>query len=130
MNKNIKILIVDDHSMIRNIVKNLFQHLGYVNITEADDGLTALPLLQKGGFDLLVTDWMMPGMQGIDLIKAVRKDRHLSSLPVLLLTAESKREQIVEAMNAGVNGYVVKPFTSKRLMEKLEFIFETIEAAA
>lgn len=124
-----KILIVDDFSTMRRIVKNLLRDLGFTNTSEADDGLTALPMLQTGKFDFLVTDWNMPGMQGIDLLKAVRADANLASIPVLMVTAESKKEQIVEAAQAGVNGYVVKPFTAATLKEKIDKIFERIEAA-
>ena len=130
MNKNMKILIVDDFSTMRRIIKNLLRDLGFTNTAEADDGLTALPMLQNGSFDFLVTDWNMPGMQGIDLLKAVRSDEKLASLPVMMVTAESKRDQIVEAAQAGVNGYIVKPFTAATLKEKIDKIFERIEAAA
>ncbi len=123
-----KILIVDDFSTMRRIIKNLLRDLGFNNTQEADDGLTALPKLQSGDFDFLVTDWNMPGMQGIDLLKAVRADPNLSSLPVLMVTAEAKKEQIVEAAQAGVNGYIVKPFTAATLKEKIDKIFERIEA--
>ena len=129
MNKEMKILIVDDFSTMRRIIKNLLRDLGFTNTSEADDGQTALPMLQTGKFDFLVTDWNMPGMQGIDLLKAVRSDPELVSLPVLMVTAESKRDQIVEAAQAGVNGYVVKPFTAQTLKEKIDKIFERIEAA-
>jgi two-component system, chemotaxis family, chemotaxis protein CheY len=129
VNKEMKILIVDDFSTMRRIVKNLLRDLGFTNTSEADDGLTALPMLQGGKFDFLVTDWNMPGMQGIDLLKAVRADPELASLPVLMVTAESKKDQIVEAAQAGVNGYVVKPFTAQTLKEKIDKIFERIEAA-
>lgn len=127
MDKNIKILVVDDFSTMRRIIKNLLRDLGFNNTHEADDGQTALPMLLGGGFDLLITDWNMPGMQGLDLLRAVRADPKLSSLPVLMVTAESKREQIVEAAQAGVNGYVVKPFTATTLKEKLDKIFERLE---
>lgn len=129
MDKNMKILIVDDFSTMRRIIKNLLRDLGFNNTHEADDGLTALPLLKSGDFDFLVTDWNMPGMQGIDLLKAVRADAKLASLPVLMVTAESKRDQIVEAAQAGVNGYIVKPFTAQTLKEKIDKIWERIEAA-
>ncbi len=129
MDKNMKILIVDDFSTMRRIIKNLLRDLGFNNTTEADDGQTALPILQAGGIDFLVTDWNMPGMQGIDLLKAVRADAKLSSMPVLMVTAEQKREQIVEAAQAGVNGYIVKPFTAATLKEKIDKIFERIDAA-
>ncbi|NOY62492.1 MAG: chemotaxis protein CheY [Gammaproteobacteria bacterium] len=130
MDKNMKILIVDDFSTMRRIIKNLLRDLGFNNTSEADDGNTALPALQSGDFDFLITDWNMPGMQGIDLLKAVRADAKLASLPVLMVTAESKREQIVEAAEAGVNGYVVKPFTAATLKEKIEKIFERVNANA
>ena len=125
-----KILIVDDFSTMRRIIKNLLRDLGFTNTAEADDGNSALPLLRSGGFDFLVTDWNMPGMSGIDLLKEVRADEKLRTLPVLMVTAEAKREQIVEAAQAGVNGYVVKPFTAQTLKEKLDKIFERLETAA
>ncbi|MFP5344896.1 MAG: chemotaxis response regulator CheY [Gammaproteobacteria bacterium] len=130
MDKNMKILIVDDFSTMRRIIKNLLRDLGFNNTSEADDGNTALPMLQNGDFDFLVTDWNMPGMQGIDLLRAVRADAKLARLPVLMVTAEAKRDQIVEAAQAGVNGYVVKPFTAVTLKEKIDKIFERIEATA
>lgn len=121
-----KILIVDDFSTMRRIIKNLLRDLGFSNTQEADDGTTALPMLQKGNFDFVVTDWNMPGMQGIDLLKAIRADDQLKNIPVLMVTAEAKREQIIAAAQAGVNGYVVKPFTAATLKEKLEKIFERL----
>ncbi len=123
-----KILIVDDFSTMRRIIKNLLRDLGFNNTQEADDGTTALPILQAGGIDFLITDWNMPGMQGIDLLKTVRADEKLSTLPVLMVTAETKREQIIEAAQAGVNGYIVKPFTAATLKENIEKIFERINA--
>jgi two-component system chemotaxis response regulator CheY len=129
VNKDLKFLIVDDFSTMRRIVKNLLHDLGYTNITEADDGKTALPMLQGGNFEFLITDWNMPGMPGIELLKAVRADAKLAKLPVLMLTAEAKREQIIEAAQAGVNGYVIKPFTAATLKEKLDKIFATLAAA-
>lgn len=124
MSKEMKFLVVDDFSTMRRIIKNLLHDLGYANVTEADDGNTALPLLQQGEFDFLITDWNMPGMPGLDLLKAVRADTKLKQMPVLMLTAESKREQIVEAAQAGVNGYVIKPFTAVTLKEKIDKILE------
>lgn len=121
-----KILIVDDFSTMRRIVKNLLRDLGFNNTHEADDGLTALPLLKSGNFDFLVTDWNMPGMTGIDLLKEVRADEKLQNMPVLMVTAESKREQIIEAAQAGVNGYIVKPFTAITLKEKIDKIFDRV----
>jgi len=129
LDPNMKILIVDDFSTMRRIIKNLLRDLGFTNTAEADDGLTAFPMLQQGNFDFLVTDWNMPGMEGIELLKKVRADEELKSLPVLLVTAEAKKEQIVEAAQAGVNGYIVKPFTSGTLKEKINKIFERIEGS-
>ncbi|MFC4308270.1 MULTISPECIES: chemotaxis response regulator CheY [Steroidobacteraceae] len=119
-----KFLVVDDFSTMRRIIKNLLNDLGYQNVQEADDGQTALPILQAGGIEFLVTDWNMPGMPGLDLLKAVRSDPKLAKLPVLMLTAEAKREQIVEAAQAGVSGYVIKPFTAVTLKEKIDKILE------
>lgn len=129
MDKNMKILIVDDFSTMRRIIKNLLRDLGFNNTQEADDGATALPMLKSGKFEFLVTDWNMPGMTGIELLKNVRSDPELAHLPVLMVTAEQKREQIVEAAQAGVNGYIVKPFTATTLKEKIDKIFERIDAS-
>jgi two-component system chemotaxis response regulator CheY len=128
LDKNMKILIVDDFSTMRRIIKNLLRDLGFTNTSEADDGLTALPMLESGSFDFLVTDWNMPGMTGIDLLRKVRADERLKHLPVLMVTAEAKRDQIIEAAQAGVNGYVVKPFTAQALKEKIEKIFERVNS--
>jgi two-component system chemotaxis response regulator CheY len=123
-------LVVDDFSTMRRIVKNLLHELGYTNVAEADDGTTALPLLKGGSFDFLITDWNMPGMPGLELLKQVRADARLAKLPVLMLTAEAKREQIVEAAQAGVSGYVIKPFTATTLREKIDKILSALAAAA
>ena len=128
--ENTKFLVVDDFSTMRRIIKNLLRDLGFNNTAEADDGISALPILQSGNFDFLVTDWNMPGMTGIDLLKAVRADAKLAKLPVLMVTAEQKRDQIIEAAQAGVNGYIVKPFTAVTLKEKIDKIFERLEATA
>jgi two-component system, chemotaxis family, chemotaxis protein CheY len=130
VSKDMKFLVVDDFSTMRRIIKNLLNDLGYANVTEADDGATALPMLQAGNFDFLITDWNMPGMPGLELLKAVRADARLSKMPVLMLTAEAKREQIIEAAQAGVNGYVIKPFTAVTLKEKIDKILETRANAA
>ena len=129
MAQNLKILVVDDYSTMRRIVKNLLHDLGYPDVQEADDGKTALPMLQGGSFDFLITDWNMPGMPGLDLLKAVRADAKLAKMPVLMLTAEAKREQIIEAAQAGVSGYVIKPFTAVTLKEKIDKILATKAAA-
>lgn len=126
LDKHMKILVVDDFSTMRRIIRNLLRDLGFNNVAEADDGNTALPVLRRGGFDLLITDWNMPGMTGLELLEGVRSDSGLATLPVLMVTAEAKREQIIAAAQAGVNGYIVKPFTAVTLKEKIEKIFERI----
>lgn len=123
MDKQIKILVVDDFSTMRRIITGLLRDLGYENTEEADDGATALPMLQSGEFDFLVTDWNMPKMTGIELLRAVRADAELAGLPVLMVTAEAQRDQIVAAAEAGVDGYVVKPFTAGTLNKKIQRIF-------
>jgi two-component system chemotaxis response regulator CheY len=125
MSNSMNILVVDDFSTMRRIIKNLLHDLGYQNVSEADDGNTALPMLRTGKFDLLITDWNMPGMPGLELLKQVRADSALGKMPVLMLTAEAKREQIVEAAQAGVSGYVIKPFTAVTLKEKIDKILAT-----
>ena len=122
MASSIRFLVVDDFSTMRRIIKNFLTDLGYTNVAEADDGKTALPVLKSGVVDFLITDWNMPGMPGLELLKEVRNDPTTKKLPVLMVTAEAKREQIVEAAQAGVNGYVVKPFTAQTLKEKIDKI--------
>lgn len=123
-----KILVVDDFSTMRRIVRNLLTEIGFTDIQEAEDGKSALVKLQSAKYDFLVTDWNMPGMTGLDLLRAVRADARLSTLPVLMVTAEAKRELIVMAAEAGVNGYIIKPFTAISLKEKIEKIFARVEA--
>jgi two-component system chemotaxis response regulator CheY len=130
MDKNMKILVVDDFSTMRRIVRNLLGDLGYTNITEADDGKSAWPLLQAGSFDFVVTDWNMPGMTGIELLRSIRGDARIAKTPVLMVTAEAQREQIIEAAQAGVNGYIIKPFNAAALKEKIDKIFQRIAEAA
>jgi two-component system chemotaxis response regulator CheY len=125
---DIKILVVDDFESMRRIVKQVLNDLGFKDITLADDGATALPLLKNGDFGFLITDWNMPQMEGIDLVKAVRADPRLKSMPILMVTAEAKREQIIQAAQAGVNDYIVKPFTPETLKGKIEKIFKAIAA--
>lgn len=122
MSADMNILVVDDFSTMRRIIKNLLHDLGYQNVSEADDGNTALPLLRGGKIDFLITDWNMPGMHGLELLRQVRADPKLARMPVLMLTAEAKREQIIEAAQAGVDGYVIKPFTAVTLKEKIDKI--------
>lgn len=126
-----KILVVDDFSTMRRIVRNLLVELGFSNplIQEADDGEGAIAMLRTQPFDLVVTDWNMPNMTGIDLLRAIRAEASLKGLPVLMVTAENNRDQIIAAAQAGVNGYIVKPFTAITLQEKLTKIFERIAAS-
>jgi len=128
VDKNMRILVVDDFSTMRRIVKNLLGELGFSHVDDADDGLTALPMLKTGRYDFLVTDWNMPGMRGIDLLKAVRAEPSIGKIPVLMVTAASRRDQIVFAAEAGVNGYVVKPFTAVTLQQKIDKIFNRLAA--
>lgn len=130
MDKNMRILIVDDFSTMRRIVKNLLTDLGYTNTTEADDGKTAWPMLQAGSFDFVVTDWNMPGMTGIELLRNIRGDARIAKTPVLMVTAEAQRDQIIEAAQAGVNGYIIKPFTAQTLKEKIDKIFQRVSETA
>ncbi len=125
--KNMKFLVVDDFSTMRRIVRNLLKELGFNNVDEAEDGLVALQKLQAGGgFEFVVSDWNMPNMTGIDLLRNIRSDPNLKHLPVLMITAEAKKENIIEAAQAGANGYIVKPFTAATLEEKLNKIFEKL----
>jgi len=122
-----KFLVVDDFSTMRRIVRNLLKELGFTDVQEAEDGIDALNKLRGGDFDFVVSDWNMPNMTGIDLLRAIRADATLKHLPVLMVTAEAKRENIIEAAQAGASGYVVKPFTSATLDEKLKKIFLTMK---
>jgi len=119
-----KILVVDDFSTMRRIVRNLLKELGYTNVDEAEDGAIALQKLNAGGFDFVVTDWNMPNMDGLTLLQTIRSTPALKHLPVLMITAEAKKENIIAAAQAGASGYIVKPFTSATLAEKLHKIFE------
>lgn len=131
MDKNLRILVVDDFSTMRRIVRNLLVELGFSGslIQEADDGENALIALRAQPFDLVVTDWNMPNMTGIDLLRAIRAEPSLKAIPVLMVTAENNRDQIIAAAQAGVSGYVVKPFTAVTLQEKLAKIFERLAAS-
>jgi two-component system chemotaxis response regulator CheY len=121
--ENTKFLVVDDFSTMRRIVRNLLKELGFVNVQEAEDGVDALNKLRSEPFDFVVSDWNMPNMTGIELLRAIRGDAALKHLPVLMVTAEAKKENIIEAAQAGASGYVVKPFTAATLDEKLKKIF-------
>ncbi|WP_200918207.1 chemotaxis response regulator CheY [Jeongeupia sp. HS-3] len=123
---NLRILVVDDFSTMRRIVRNLLKELGFANVEEAEDGQIALQKLKNTTYDFIVTDWNMPNMTGIELLRAVRADPQLKHLPVLMVTAEAKKENIIEAATAGASGYIVKPFTAATLDEKLKKIFANI----
>jgi len=125
-----KFLVVDDFSTMRRIVRNLLKELGYTNVDEAEDGAIALQRLQAGGFDFVVSDWNMPNMDGLTLLQTVRATPSLKHLPVLMITAEAKKENIIAAAQAGASGYIVKPFTAATLSEKLQKIFEKMEKGA
>lgn len=122
--KNLKFLVVDDFSTMRRIVRNLLKELGYANVDEAEDGIIALQRLKSGGIQFVITDWNMPNMTGIELLKAIRAEAALKHLPVLMITAEAKKENIIEAAQSGASGYIVKPFTAAVLEEKMNKIFE------
>lgn len=122
--KSMKFLIVDDFSTMRRILRNLLKELEFTNADEAEDGLVALNKLRGGQFDFVISDWNMPNMTGIELLQAIRADATLKHLPVLMVTVEAKKENIIAAAQAGASGYVVKPFTVAVLEEKLNKIFE------
>ncbi len=123
---NMKFLVVDDFSTMRRIVRNLLKELGFTNIVEAEDGVDALSKLKAGDIQFVVSDWNMPNMTGIELLRAIRKDPALKHLPVLMVTAEAKKENIIEAAQAGASGYIVKPFTAATMDEKLKKIFQNM----
>jgi two-component system chemotaxis response regulator CheY len=123
-----KFLVVDDFSTMRRIVRGLLKELGFLNVDEAEDGVVALAKLKSEDFDFVVSDWNMPNMTGLELLKAIRADAKLAHLPVLMVTAEAKKENIIEAAKSGASGYVVKPFTAATLDEKLNKIFKTMGA--
>lgn len=121
--KNMKILVVDDFSTMRRIVKNILRQLNFVNIIEADDGSTALEILQREKIEFVVSDWNMPKMTGLELLKAIRADDALKHIPFLMVTAEAQQENIIEAVKSGVSNYIVKPFTAETLSQKINQIF-------
>jgi two-component system chemotaxis response regulator CheY len=124
LDPHMQILTVDDFSTMRCIIKNILHHLGYPNVVEADDGSAAFAILQTQDIDFVISDWNMPQMNGLELLKAIRADDKLQHVPVLLVTAEALKENVVEAVKAGVNGYIVKPFTAETLREKIAAIFD------
>ncbi|WP_174848049.1 chemotaxis response regulator CheY [Yersinia artesiana] len=126
VDKNIRFLVIDDFATMRRIVRNLLQDLGFKNVDEAEDGQDALIKLRTSKFDFVISDWNMPNLDGLQLLSEIRKDESLKTLPVLMVTAEAKKENIIAAAQAGANGYVVKPFTAATLEEKLNKIFEKL----
>jgi two-component system chemotaxis response regulator CheY len=126
--KSIKILVVDDFPTMRRIIRNLLKDLGFENVDEAEDGQMGLDKVKNGSFDLVVSDWNMPNMDGLTMLQKIREDAALGKTPVLMVTAEAKKENIVAAAKAGANGYVVKPFTAAVLEEKINKIFEKVGA--
>ncbi|QRX83174.1 chemotaxis response regulator CheY [Glaciimonas sp. PAMC28666] len=127
VDKSIKVLVVDDFPTMRRIIRNLLKELDFVNVDEAEDGAAGLQKLKGGNFGFVVSDWNMPNMDGLTMLKAIRADPTMARLPVLMVTAEAKKENIIAAAQAGANGYVVKPFTAATLEEKISKIFEKIE---
>jgi two-component system chemotaxis response regulator CheY len=124
--KNLRILVVDDFSTMRRIVRNLLKEIGFLNVEEAEDGAVALQRLQSGGIDFVISDWNMPNMDGLTLLQQIRGSDALKALPVLMVTAEAKKENIIAAAQAGASGYVVKPFTAATLDEKLTKILDKV----
>ncbi len=121
--RNIKILVVDDAPMIRRILKNILKEMGFNNIEEAEDGQVALQKLRTQKFDFVITDWNMPNLTGIELVQEIRKDPALKHLPILMVTAEAKKENVILALKTGVNNYISKPFTPDKIKTKIEAIF-------
>ncbi len=124
--QNMKILVVDDFSTMRRIVKNVLKQIGYSNIDEAEDGADALNKLRSRRYDFVVSDWNMPNMDGLELLKQIRADENLKSIPVMMVTAEAEKDKVITAIKAGVNNYIVKPFTAETLKQKMEQIYERL----
>ncbi len=123
MDLNMKVLVVDDFATMRRILKNVLRQIGFKNISEAENGRDALSQLKKEKFDLILCDWNMPEMSGLELLQAIRADDNLKDIPFVMVTAEAKKENIIEAVKAGVDSYIVKPFTAETIGEKLKKIF-------
>jgi two-component system, chemotaxis family, chemotaxis protein CheY len=128
VNKNLKILIVDDFATMRKVIRNLLKQGGFENVAEAEDGAAALKLLKSQPVDFVISDWNMPNMSGLELLKAVRADEELKELPFLMVTAEALKDNVVAAVKAGVSNYIVKPFTAEVLNEKIEKIVKSLAA--
>jgi two-component system chemotaxis response regulator CheY len=127
---DLKFLIVDDFSTMRRIVRGLLKEIGYHNVEEAEDGAIALGMLKSQKFDFIVSDINMPNMNGFDLLSAIKKDDSLKHLPVLMVTAEARKEDIVRAVQEGAAGYIVKPFTKATMEEKVQKIMQKLAATA
>ena len=123
---NMKILVVDDFSTMRRIIKNLLKQIGYVNVDEAEDGADAYSKIENGGYGFIISDWNMPNMDGLELLGKIRSNDELKHLPLLMVTAEAEKEKVISAIQAGVNNYIVKPFTAEILKEKMDKVFETM----
>lgn len=121
---NMKILVVDDMSTMRRIVKNILKQLGFSNMEEAENGQEALTKLRADSYGFVVSDWNMPVMPGIEMLRSIRADEKLKHIPVLMVTAEAQKENLIEAIQAGVNNYIVKPFTAETMQEKIGKIFK------
>ncbi|ASK34774.1 chemotaxis response regulator CheY [Alloalcanivorax mobilis] len=126
VDKNMSILVVDDFPTMRRIVRSLLKELGFTNVDEAEDGQEALAKLRGGNIEFVVSDWNMPNLDGLEMLKQIRADEAMKSLPVLMVTAEAKKDNIIAAAQAGANGYIVKPFTAATLEEKLDKIFQKL----
>ena len=127
--QNMRLLVVDDFSTMRRIIKNILLEIGYHNVEEAEDGNAALQKLRNGKFDFVITDWNMPNMSGLELLTAIRQDPALSATPVLMVTAEAAKENVISAVQAGVNNYIVKPFTAAVLKERIDLILTKVKAS-
>jgi len=123
---NMKVLVVDDFSTMRRIIKNLLKQIGYVNIDEAEDGADAYSKIENGDYGFIISDWNMPNMDGLELLGKIRSNDKLKHLPLLMVTAEAEKEKVISAIQAGVNNYIVKPFTAEILKEKMDKVFETM----
>ena len=123
MDLGMKVLVVDDFATMRRIVRNILKQLGFTNIVEADDGTTALEIMKTDKVDLVLCDWNMPKVSGLDLLKQMKGDSDLMNIPFLMITAEAQKQNIIEAVKTGVSNYIVKPFTADTIAEKLKKIF-------
>lgn len=127
LDPKMKILCVDDFATMRRIIKNIFNQIGFDNVEEAENGAEAYEKVKDGSFKFVVTDWNMPVLDGLGLLKKVRNDPKIKDLPILMVTAEAEKEKVVQAIQAGVNNYIVKPFTAETLKEKMDKIFEKMQ---